>query len=347
MNILFISQSRKSDHPFQDPSVRYRCYNPAESLIAAGYIVDVTTIDMASADHFVRYDLIIFHRPSISRKLEKLVNAASKLNKKIVADYDDLIFNPLYAELSPPVLNHQSSLSSITTSFQKNYEAINLFSTISVSTTPLKKEVKRILPWAEVSVLHNFLSSSWLQHNSAPIRRSHDRYMITYLPGTNSHHHDFAVIEPALQEYLEKHPETILRVVGQLQFSRNLFARKQLDLVDYLPYPLLPKVIQDSWITIAPLADTLFNHCKSGLKYLESAAFGVPIVASPIQDMQRLKSEALLLAQNQNDWMESLNLLKDSVFYKNCQEAGSKHVHFTNSKIELDYHQWYRKIVNR
>lgn len=347
MNILYISQSRKSDKPYLDPSVRYRCFNPAESLSSLGFIVDVTTIDMATKALLERYDLIAFHRPAISKKLEQLISTANKLKKITFADYDDLIFNPDYAELSPGFLNNQYSLQSVTASFQRNYEALALFDHFSVSTDPLLDEIKKIKPTASTCALYNYLSREWLQHNASPMPKQSERRRITYLPGTNSHHHDFAAIESALSSYLYQNRNIILRIVGPLKFSQKLFNSSQLDLLSYIPYPQLPKVIKDSWITIAPLAYTLFNNCKSGLKYLESAAFGVPVVASPIHDMQRLDSKALLLPKTTPEWIDSFEKLSDEKYYKECSEVAISHIHNVNRETEHLHIEWHRKIVNK
>jgi hypothetical protein len=55
---------------------------------------------------------------------------------------------------------------------------------------------------------------------------------------------------------------------------------------------------------IAPLEDTLFNSCKSRVKYLEASLSGCRLVASPIDDMRRVSAPNLALATKQSEWAE-------------------------------------------
>ncbi len=326
MNILYISNSRKSNKPYQDSSVRYRCFNPAQALSSVNINADVTTVDMVTLNIVERYDLIFFHRPEMGNKLEKLVNRAKQRRCAVIADYDDLIFNPDYAEHSPGFLSQQYLLDTVKRIFKKNYDALALFDHFSVSTTPLAAEIKKIKSSSKITVFPNCLAEAWLQHNNQPCSRNSKVRRITYLPGTNSHHHDFAVVQNLLSKFLSDNSDAILRIVGPLKFKKKKYNRHQLELVPYVPYPLLPGLIRDSWVTIAPLANTIFNNCKSGLKYFESAAFGIPVIASPTGDMQRLNSEALHLVDAPKQWLKALILLSDKTYYEQCAVSGVNHV---------------------
>jgi glycosyltransferase involved in cell wall biosynthesis len=344
MNIIYITQSRNTDQPFRDPSVRYRCFNPAESLAEQSMLADISTIDSVPIGILDRYDLIIFHRPAHSKKLEKLVNKATQLRRTIIADYDDLIFNPDYAKISPGALNKVYSHSSIHASFQRNRDALEFFDNFSVSTVPLQNELTKLRPASNIRVLHNYPSSAWLDHARHLETPTCIPKRITYLPGTGSHHHDFALVESVLSEYLANNTDTYLRVVGPLQFSKNLFSQNQLEVLDYVPYPVLPQLIKESWVTIAPLSDTIFNNCKSGLKYFESAALGVPVVASPIEDMQRLKSTALYLASTPTEWTRAFEKLANEKHYSQCSTQGIAHVHSTCLASSQNYIEWYTAV---
>jgi len=326
MNILYIANSRNLIKPYQDSSVRYRCFNPAEAFAAANINADVTTINMVTLNLVERYDLIIFHRPSMSRKLEKLVSKAKQRNCAVMADFDDLIFNPDYAEQSPTFLNEQNSLDRITASLKKRNDALFLFDYFSVSTFPLSKEIKKIKPLSEVTVIHNYLSDEWLQLNDQSRSRESEIKRITYLCGSNSHDDDFSLVQDLLIEFLSDNSDVVLRIVGPLKFTKKYFKNCQLELQQYVSYPFLPRIIEESWVTIAPLANTIFNNCKSGLKYFESACFGIPVIATPIDDMQRLNSEALHLADTPDQWLQSLNTLSDKKYYEQCAASGANHV---------------------
>lgn len=70
-------------------------------------------------------------------------------------------------------------------------------------------------------------------------------------------------------------------------------------------------------IGIAPLADTRFNAAKSWLKPLEMSAVGVPWVASPRVEYQRLHDRgAGLLADRSRTWYRHLAQLRASAEYR-------------------------------
>jgi hypothetical protein len=74
-----------------------------------------------------------------------------------------------------------------------------------------------------------------------------------------------------------------------------------------------PAAVAELGIGIAPLADTRFNACKSWLKPLEMSALGVPWVASPRAEYERLhRRGAGALADTPRRWHKEMALLRSS-----------------------------------
>lgn len=80
-----------------------------------------------------------------------------------------------------------------------------------------------------------------------------------------------------------------------------------------------PRAVAGLGIGMAPLADTRFNRCKSWLKPLEMSALGVPWVASPRAEYERLYNRGLkqgvvigALADTPRRWHRELKRLQDS-----------------------------------
>lgn len=80
-----------------------------------------------------------------------------------------------------------------------------------------------------------------------------------------------------------------------------------------------PRAVAGLGIGISPLADTRFNACKSWLKPLEMSALGVPWVASPRPEYERLYKQGLMsgclagaLAGTPNRWYKELSRLVNS-----------------------------------
>ncbi|MDX3835572.1 glycosyltransferase family protein [Streptomyces europaeiscabiei] len=80
-----------------------------------------------------------------------------------------------------------------------------------------------------------------------------------------------------------------------------------------VPIDEWPAAVAGLGIGIAPLADTKFNRSKSWLKPLEMSAVGVPWVASPRVEYERLhKLGAGVLADRPRAWHRELKRLRES-----------------------------------
>lgn len=90
--------------------------------------------------------------------------------------------------------------------------------------------------------------------------------------------------------------------------------------------PAYWKAVADNvGIGIAPLEDTLFNRSKSGLKVQEYMNLGIPWVASPLPEYERLAAEshAGIIAKTPHQWATALNrLLTDDKEYERRRQAG-------------------------
>jgi hypothetical protein len=86
-----------------------------------------------------------------------------------------------------------------------------------------------------------------------------------------------------------------------------------------------PEAISEIGVGIAPLADTRFNQRKSWLKVAELSAVGVPWVASPRPEYQRVhRLGAGMLAKDKGpDWYRQVRrLLTDPVLRADLSQAG-------------------------
>lgn len=99
-----------------------------------------------------------------------------------------------------------------------------------------------------------------------------------------------------------------------------------------------PAAVARLGIGIAPLADTRFNACKSWLKPLEMSALGVPWVASPRAEYERLhKRGAGALADNSRRWYRELLRLQQSPALREDRAAAGREV---AAGLRLSDHAW-------
>ncbi len=308
MNILFLHSSRHESTPWRDGSTRYRCYHLADSLRNKGHNADIVSVQDVNLEQLDRYRVVVILRPRTSKALDQILKRCKRLRVRTVADVDDLIYVPKFSAMSPSVLNNQATELSVRSHFKRTLLTMQRFDEITTATEPLAHYWTKQTGRSQVNVIPNGLSTRWLQTSVRRTNRLTDPFRtITYLPGSNSHDKDFSEIVEVLAETLHSHNDTNLRIVGTLKVDEKLFPANRLMRSRWVDYYNLPQIIASSTVTLAPLVASPFNHCKSHIKFIESAAFGTPAICSPNHDICRHKVPGLHIAESTEDWAMALN----------------------------------------
>ena len=332
MNILYLSDTRFAGTPYRDASTRYRGYHFAEALVELQHVADVGVMDVIDTDIIARYDVVVVLRPAMSRKLVRVANLCEEHGVLLIADYDDLIFSTDYAESSPQVKNAQATEEQITQLYKRHESAMGLFQMATTSTQELCWQMQEKHPHARVLHMPNGLSSFWLKYNSYVSKTNAIRYnliddndqcggVISYLPGTRSHDHDFSIAVHQLANIANNHEHTSVNIVGALDFDESLFAEGKMKRGTWTDYMQLPGLIANSWLTIAPLAPTIFNQSKSHIKFIESAAFGTPHISSNFPDVAQHSVDGLSVITTPQQWDAEIGRYRDREFYNHCSVA--------------------------
>src|SRR5690606_28839881 len=211
----------------------------------------------------------------------------------VVADFDDLLFCGSVTDW-PDVIAGALSVADAERKLAQHKGALALFDAFTVSTQVLADALCAESGGARVAVVPNGISPSWLRQGRALYGARGPARVIRYLPGSR-HDHDLHVAAPALGRFLRRHPEVSFELLGSCENLPRALPLERVRRVPRVPFEHLPRWLADSWLTIAPLADTPFNRAKSALKFLESAAFATPCLATPIPDMQRHLDGGVLL----------------------------------------------------
>ena len=332
MNILYLSDTRFAGAPYRDASTRYRGYHFAEALVEIQHVADVGVIDIIDTDIIARYDVVVVLRPAMSRKMIRIANLCEQHNVVFIADFDDLIFSTEFADSSPQVKNGQATSEQIVELYNKHESAISLFRYVTASTQELCWQMQEKHPGAQVLHMPNGLSSYWLKYNSFVNKANAIRYnlvgdndqcggLISYLPGTRSHDHDFSIVENQLAHIANNNEHTVVQVVGALDFNESLFSDGKIQRGSWTDYINLPSLIANSWLTIAPLAPTIFNQSKSHIKFIESAAFGTPHISSNNPDVAQHNVEGLSVITSADQWSTEIDRYRDRDYYNQCSDA--------------------------
>jgi processive 1,2-diacylglycerol beta-glucosyltransferase len=147
------------------------------------------------------------------------------------------------------------------------------------------------------------------------------RKVVGYM-GTPTHDDDLMMILPALQAVGERHREKI-----EFQFAGVIGRQESLQAMGGLPLRMVnPRPEEHAYslfmlwftssihwdIAISPLRDTVFNRCKSDIKFLDYSAIGaagiyskVPAYESSVHNMER----GLLVENDVKSWTDALEAM--------------------------------------
>lgn len=309
--VCFVSFTSRKERPILDPSVRYRCYHHAEALADLGFTCAVLSADQFLTAPTYDYDVYVFHRPSVSdARFESAIYKLNSLGKIIFGDYDDLIFGNKESALESSIAkNKVKTLEETEKIFKENLDGLKLINNFFVSTEPLARQVRKYKESAQVTTVPNTIPNSIIEMVASYglVHAPRSPKSLGYFCGTKSHDKDFPIVAEILYRVLCEDRDMSLLIVGPLTLPPSIAAHPRVTKVDAVGYLRLFSPMASCGTVIAPLEDTMFNDCKSRVKFLEAALTGCRLVASPIDDMRRLDGAERDLPTNENDWYAALS----------------------------------------
>lgn len=312
LRIAFVSMHSSMRRFRRDGSFIYRCENLALALAEMGHKTSLLHIN---ALLFRRdFDVVVFLRPHYSKLFEYVVNRLRARNVQLLADIDDLIFDPDSAEFRPSIRNGKMNYDDVRVSFSLNASALSMMDKLQFATPELTRRYQEINPKIPCLTIRNAGYRSWnaIQPTEASSRN------ISYLVGTRTHDRDFSLVAPVLERLLDRHEDLTVRLVGPLNIGLNQSRIERFNRVSFCDYP---QVVNDSHIIIAPLEDTPFNQCKSAVKAMEGAMLNVPIVASNIGDYKNIDVSGVLHATSADEWEAQLEYALDPLNYRQLSKG--------------------------
>lgn len=257
-------------------------------------------------------DVIVLQRVT-HRGLSEAVPLWKSQGIAVVIDVDDDLScihpsNPAFYILHPKYGNLKFS-------WEYTMDACRDATLVTVSTPAL---AERYAPHGRSHVLYNRIPA---KHLDIP---HEDSRVIGWGGSAASHPDDLQVVGSTISTLTEE--GNSFCVVGPdsgiedaLRLKENWSATGSVTLHQW-PRTVAAKI----GIGIAPLSDTKFNHAKSWLKPLEYASLGIPFVASPRTEYQRLNKTGIgILAKKPRNWEKAIrSLLCDSTLRKEMSLEG-------------------------
>lgn len=299
-----------------------RLLGPAQMLgieVALGYQngeIDITKIH--DCDLFV-------HQRDFCKDFQayRTMYSFAQENKiPVVFDLDDLFF-----ELPE---NHPDRISGyFTEALLPMLQAVMDANMVSVSTQNL---ADYLLPYnPTIQMIPNYLNDEiWLQDESLIANKQDDDIVTIGYMGGHSHQPDLDLIVPVLKKLAEKYDKKIrFKFIG-IQAPHELEAISETlwihaEAYVYTKFAEFFKN-QEFDFAIAPLEENLFNTCKSGIKYLEYSAIGVPAIYSAIPPYTNYIQNGFngLLANSKDEWLDSLVTLIENPDLRNKLAKNAK-----------------------
>ena len=249
-------------------------------------------------------DLIITHRTAVGQdKLLFFLDYVEKKNIPYSYDLDDDLLS--IGDSDHPEANYYKNYRKVIS------QLIIHANKVTVSTENLKLKLKSFR--ADILVVKNRLYSEIWSHNLNEPKNKIGRFNILYM-GTTTHSNDLELINEALRVIKRYHRNIVFNIIGVTDSRKGkghlnfieipLFARQS--------YPLFVwwlKSLGNFDLGLAPLIDNEFNYSKSGIKFLEYQALGIPVVASklaPYKDVIQEGVDGLLVENNTRAWVDGI-----------------------------------------
>lgn len=296
-------------------------------------------------------DVVVFHRPEADYQLE-IARKLKQTGKKIVFDNDDTYKDHNGFKFNDYMTEEKVKLG--LGELDKNIDTfIKEADLVTCATEFLKKEYEQINP--NVVVLPNTVDPFYYPE---PKRNESDvvRIGITGSVGITS---DVEVLKPIIEHYqndprvrlvlLSMPPEGENEIYKKLYTDEYAFWNKvNIEWHSFVTSDIYYEYLNDLKldIVIIPRSDSLFNRCKSNLKFLESSMLETPVVAQSFPtgdspyELDKEDAEHLLLATNTESWIEQIEkLITDKELRR---EMGRKAKEYVEKKysIEANAYKW-------
>lgn len=298
-----------------DASAYYRMKLPAQVLAQQGH--DVARGEVGEID--TDTDVAILQRPT--READAwIVGILQEHGITVVLDLDDD-----FDSLAP---NH-AMYTAIEERKAWVHQACQMADLVTCTTPALAQRYG----YGHGVVIPNYVPASML--DVQPFAR-HSNLMVGWTGTVASHPNDLQQTKGVLADLIG--PGADFAVVGPSTSVAKALRLNRVIATGYVPLSRYPAVYASLDVAIVPLEPSPFNDAKSWLKGLEAAALGVPFVASPTAEYQRLHDlGAGELARTKKEWHQHLTRLMRDRKFRAKQGRAVKEVART---LTVEDHAW-------
>jgi glycosyltransferase involved in cell wall biosynthesis len=303
-SLLFLSENAREDQG----SRVYRCAAQAKQLLQAGLSAHVVYYEDAKKAELDAADILIFSRCRFDDRAVELVQQARRAGKLVCGDLDDRNFAPWDVDSTGYMRSRarpRSSVSARQAVIERDtLRLLPAFDVVTVSTPGIREELEALGVPAHVT------PNTFDAERFPPVQRERERLArVLVMSGTPTHDADLRRIAPALGQFLAEHRDVECTFLGALSLAGPLRGLPNVKKRPLLPLAELYTFVAQFDLCLVPLEATLFNDCKSALKFLECGAVSVPILASPRREYRSVLRHAengFLAGDDEQSWYDAL-----------------------------------------
>ncbi|HEV1998674.1 MAG TPA: glycosyltransferase, partial [Candidatus Dormibacteraeota bacterium] len=317
--------------------LRYRAFHLAQAHRAlGGRATCLHYRDPQALDEVRKHPLVVMYRVPWSDYVRECIQAARDAGATLVFSVDDLIFDPTLRDRIPAIKILPPADAELWMEGVQRYSVMTRVCPVFIGSTPALVEAAEKLGLKSFLVPNSLgtevalLSQAAINASRGPraAREAEGICRIGYLSGSITHDHDWAVVEPAIARVLARHPLAELWIVGPLQLGAAIDrAHPRMKRLGFRPYQELPRLQAELDIVLAPLEPGLeFSEAKSAVKWLESAAVGRPMIASPTGPFREVIEDGVngMLA-DADQWEERLDALVSDIGLRRAIGRAARH----------------------
>lgn len=305
----------------------YRVEQKMEQAHGLGYQTayrDIDTLDDETwKNDLVFADAVYICRVPAVYTICKLIAYAQRLRIPVIYDIDDYLFDERYfpAPLESYAGTIDQALHTHLIMDNPFFEyALRLADIITCSTPPLAEKITAVVgPDKPVAVHPNLLDPKLYQTARQANRpeKTGNGIEIFYGSATKAHKQViYEVFGPALRQILQRFPHVKFTAFGYFQLPEEL--APYADRIEFREptsnrgYYLQQLSLAD--INIAALEPDPFTDCKSEIKWLEAAVYGIPSIVTPTATYRAALTpgQHVLFAADSKAWLEQLSRLVES-----------------------------------
>ncbi|CDI11470.1 Group 1 glycosyl transferase [Agrobacterium pusense] len=272
-----------------------------------------------------RIQILVLARVRYGKAVGELLSRARAFNVRILADFDDLVFDTRYGHLvlanNDQPTDNEAHINSWY-AYVGRLQATAALCDGGITTNEFLAAKLADICGGAVNIVPNFLNKRQQSLSQALLERKRARNFqgngpvkIGYFSGSPTHNRDFQIAVQSLCSLLENDHDVTLRIVGFMDSFKELSKfSDRVEVIELQDWINLQARIAEVDINIAPLQSNDFTNCKSELKYFEAAVVGTFSCLSRSFTFTRAITdpEDALIVDDWN-WYESLRAAVDLV----------------------------------